>query len=71
MNRIADAFFIIGILILFIEFKTTDYVIVLNLIPYINQNFIFATIKFSKVTVIAMFLIIGAIGKSAQIGFHT
>ena len=35
MNRIADVFFIIAVLIIFMIFKTTDYVVVFNLVPLI------------------------------------
>jgi NADH-quinone oxidoreductase subunit L len=42
MNRIADVFFIIAILIIFLTFKTVDYSIVFNLIPFIiNDQLIF------------------------------
>lgn len=52
--------------------KTTDYIIVFNLIPYLcNEYIIIGTYKIYKISIIAIFLIIGAIGKSAQIGFHT
>jgi len=72
MNRIADVFFIIAISLIFIFFKTTDFIIVFNLIPFItNSSFIFFGFQFNKIAVIAFFLFIGAIGKSAQIGFHT
>ena len=72
MNRIADVFFIIAVLFLLLIFKTTDYVIIFNLIPFIiNQTYIFLNIEFTKISIIAFFLFIGAIGKSAQIGLHT
>lgn len=72
MNRIADVFFIIAVLLIFLTFKTTDYILVFNLLPFIvKDNIIFLNISFSKVQLIAFFLFIGAIGKSAQIGLHT
>jgi len=72
MNRIADVFFIIAIILLFIFFKTTDFIIVFNLIPFLtNSEFIFFGFSVPKLSIIAFFLFIGAIGKSAQIGFHT
>lgn len=72
MNRIADVFFTIAILIIFLTFKTTDYVLVFNLLPFISlDEYIFLNISFNKVQLIAFFLFIGAIGKSAQIGLHT
>jgi len=42
MNRIADVFFILGILFLLWKFKTTDYIIIFSLIDYIKDlNFFF------------------------------
>jgi len=72
MNRIADVFFIISILIIFLTFKTTDYNIIFNIIPFIiKENYIIMNSSFNIITIIAFFLFIGAIGKSAQIGLHT
>jgi len=72
MNRIADVIFIIAILIIFLTFKTTDYITVFNLIPYIiNDQMVLLNIEVNKITLIGLFLFVGAIGKSAQIGLHT
>jgi NADH-quinone oxidoreductase subunit L len=72
MNRIADVFFILGIILLFLIFKTTDYVLIFNLLPYIyGENIYFLNIFVNKIDLIAFLLFIGSIGKSAQIGFHT
>jgi len=71
VNRIADVFFIIAILLIFVFFRTTDFIIVFNLIPLV-QTQIFSFLGFSClwINVVAFFLFIGAIGKSAQIGLH-
>jgi NADH-quinone oxidoreductase subunit L len=72
MNRIADVFFIFGIILILITFKTLNYIVVFSLIEYIDDLSIF--IFFMEVKVIDLilfFLFIGAIGKSAQIGLHT
>jgi len=72
MNRIADVFFIIGILFLLWKFKTTDYIIVFSLIDYIKElNFFLIFYEIKLINVILFFLFIGAIGKSAQVGLHT
>jgi len=72
MNRIADVFFILGIILLFLIFKTTDYLIIFNLLPYIyNEKIYFLNFFVKKLDLIALLLFIGSIGKSAQIGFHT
>jgi NADH-quinone oxidoreductase subunit L len=72
MNRIADVFFIFGIILILITFKTLNYIVVFSLIEYVTDLSIF--IFFMEVKVIDLilfFLFIGAIGKSAQIGLHT
>jgi len=72
MNRIADVFFMFGIIIILLTFKTTDYLIVFDLVHYIkNDNIIFLGLLLNKVSLISFFLFLGAIGKSAQIGLHT
>jgi NADH:ubiquinone oxidoreductase subunit 5 (subunit L)/multisubunit Na+/H+ antiporter MnhA subunit len=72
MNRIADVFFIFGIILILINFKTLNFIVVFSLIEYISSLSIF--IFFFNVKVIDLilfFLFLGAIGKSAQIGLHT
>jgi NADH:ubiquinone oxidoreductase subunit 5 (subunit L)/multisubunit Na+/H+ antiporter MnhA subunit len=72
VNRVADVFFTIAIILIFLTFKVTDFVFVFNVLPYIaNENIIFLNFEINLISVIAFFLFIGAIGKSAQIGFHT
>ena len=72
MNRIADVFFIIGILFLLWEFKTTDYIIVFSLIDYIkDSNFYLFFFDVKTINIILFLLFLGAIGKSAQVGLHT
>lgn len=43
MNRIADVFFIVGILLIYVTFNTLDYIVVFQLIPYfstVNVSFL-------------------------------
>ena len=59
MNRIADVFFILGIILIFIIFKTTDYLIIFNLLPYINnENIYFLNIFVKKIDLIEFLLFI-------------
>ena len=72
MNRIADVFFIFGIILILINFKTLNYIVIFSLVEYIKNFNIF--IFFTEVKIIDLilfFLFLGAIGKSAQIGLHT
>jgi len=71
INRIADVFLILGICLILFSFKTTNYVIVFNLIPFIQfETFLFLGFNLNLSFLIRFFLIIGAIGKSAQFGLH-
>jgi NADH-quinone oxidoreductase subunit L len=71
VNRISDVFFTLAIIIIFITFKSTNYNVVFNLIPMVaNDKIIFLNILINRLDIIAFFLFIGAIGKSAQIIFH-
>jgi NADH:ubiquinone oxidoreductase subunit 5 (subunit L)/multisubunit Na+/H+ antiporter MnhA subunit len=73
MNRIADVFFIFGIIILLIQFKTVNFNLFFEFIPFIEifQIYIYFGYSFNLNTIVCFFLFIGAIGKSAQIGLHT
>jgi proton-translocating NADH-quinone oxidoreductase chain L len=72
MNRIADIFFLFGLVLIFLTFKTTDFVTVFALLPFIlDDSTFFLFDAYNTINLIAFFLFIGSIGKSAQIGFHT
>jgi len=72
INRIADVLFVIAIILVFFTFKTTDFVIIFDIIPFIlDENFYFLGIYLKKINIISFFLLIGGLGKSAQIIFHT
>ena len=72
MNRIADVFFIFGIILILINFKTLNYIVVFSLIEYIrNLNIFIFFFNIKVIDLILFLLFLGAIGKSAQIGLHT
>ena len=72
INRIGDFSLVIGLLILFVNFQTLDYATVAVLVPFLKvQKFNFLTFEFSVINSVCMFLFIGAVGKSAQLGLHT
>jgi NADH-ubiquinone oxidoreductase chain 5 len=72
MNRIGDFSLIIGIIIIFIYYKSVDYATVAALIPFLKMDTInFLNLNMHLLTVIGIFLFIGAVGKSAQLGLHT
>ena len=68
LNRIGDFSLVIGILLIFLNFKTIDYSVVTVMVPFfINNNIL----GFNLLDLIGFFLFIGAVGKSAQLGLHT
>lgn len=72
MNRIGDFSLIIGILIIFVNFRSVDYATIAVLTPlFKSQTFNFLNLEFNLLTLVGVFLFIGAIGKSAQLGLHT
>jgi NADH-ubiquinone oxidoreductase chain 5 len=72
VNRIGDFGLSLGILTLFIQFKAVDYATIFSLVPfYANENFLFLNFELNSLSLISFFLLIGAVGKSAQLGLHT
>jgi len=72
LNRIGDFGLVIGILIIFVEYKAVDYATVFAVTPVLtNKVFSFLIFDFDLISIICFFLFIGAIGKSAQLGLHT
>ncbi len=72
INRIGDFSLIIGILIMFVYFKSVDYATVASLTPFFKtQTVNFLNMDLNLLTLICVFLFLGAVGKSAQLGLHT
>ncbi|WP_455243680.1 NADH-quinone oxidoreductase subunit L [Petrachloros mirabilis] len=62
VNRIGDAGFLVAIFLVFINFKTLDYTKVFAQLGQLSPE---------MATAIALCLLIGAVGKSAQLPLHT
>lgn len=72
VNRISDVFFILGIVLLFLTFRTTDFLVVFNLAEFLwVEQISFLGFYISKLDLVCFFFFIGAVGKSAQLGLHT
>nr|YP_009495431.1 NADH dehydrogenase subunit 5 [Eunotia naegelii]AWQ64078.1 NADH dehydrogenase subunit 5 [Eunotia naegelii] len=72
INRIGDFGLVIGILLIFVNYKTLDYATVFALTPLLKEKTTnFLNLNLNLLTVIGIFLFIGVIGKSAQLGLHT
>jgi NADH-ubiquinone oxidoreductase chain 5 len=72
VNRIGDFCLIISILTLYVNFKSVDYATIAALAPFFKtQTVNFLNIDFNILSLICVFLFLGAVGKSAQLGLHT
>jgi len=72
LNRIGDFGLVMGILLIFIEYKAIDYATVFALTPiFIEKSINFLSFDFNLISLICFFLFVGAVGKSAQLGLHT
>jgi proton-translocating NADH-quinone oxidoreductase chain L len=71
INRIGDFFILLGLFLIYITCNSLDYDVVFNLskdIKDIKINFLFFEIK--SLDLICLFIFLGAMGKSAQLGLH-
>ena len=72
VNRVGDFGLVLAILLIFTNFKAIDYATIFSLTPFFSfDTFNLFFFKFNLLSLISFFLLIGAIGKSAQIGLHT
>lgn len=72
INRIGDFGLALGIFVMFYIFKTLDYSTIFAIAPKIYQTkLIIFNMNFDALTLICIFLFVGAVGKSAQIGLHS
>jgi len=66
VNRFGDAGIYLAILVIFFCFKSFDFGVVFSsIIKFTEIN------DFLLIDIIALFLVLGAVGKSAQVGLHT
>nr|YP_004062192.1 NADH dehydrogenase subunit 5 [Gracilariopsis andersonii]ADR03208.1 NADH dehydrogenase subunit 5 [Gracilariopsis andersonii]APC24909.1 NADH dehydrogenase subunit 5 [Gracilariopsis andersonii] len=72
VNRIGDFGLSLGILTTFYIFQSVDYYTIFSLTPLLSDSLVnFGGYTVSSITLIGIFLFIGAVGKSAQLGLHT
>ena len=72
LNRIGDFCLVIGILLIFIHFKSVDYATLAVLAPFFkHENINFLNLELNLLNTVGLFLFFGAVGKSAQLGLHT
>ena len=71
MNRVGDCGFILAILLIFFSFRSVDFQVVFSCIPFFAKDCLILSGYVEIITAICLFLFLGSIGKSAQIGLHT
>ena len=72
VNRVGDFGLAIGIFLIFFYFGTINFLEVFNLAPqFLEKKITFFGFESSLITLICLFLFIGAMGKSAQFLLHT
>jgi len=72
INRVGDFCLVMGILVIFICFKTLNFCSVLALAQeFKDYSFYFLCFRGNIIEIACIFLFLGAIGKSAQLGLHT
>ena len=72
VNRVGDLGFMLGIFGVFLVFGTVSIPEILAAVPnYAGSTIGFLGHRFDTLTIIAILLFIGAMGKSAQLGLHT
>ena len=59
-------------MLIFIHFKSVDYATLAVLTPFLKHETInFLSLKLNLLNTVGLFLFLGAVGKSAQLGLHT
>jgi NADH-ubiquinone oxidoreductase chain 5 len=72
VNRVGDFGLALGIFSIYIYFNSVEYSVVFALVPYfVDSSINFLGFDIHLLTAIGIFLFIGAVGKSAQLGLHT
>lgn len=74
VNRIGDVFLLAACIFFLIRFDSVDFLILKGLMLYIVEylnDFVFFFFNYTFLGVLGIFLFIGAMSKSAQLGLHT
>jgi NADH-ubiquinone oxidoreductase chain 5 len=70
-NRVADMLMLLALFSIYLIFETFDYAIIFSIAPLmLDYQMNIGTYNISNIDFICLFLFLGAMGKSAQLGFH-
>lgn len=71
LNRIGDVSLVLSFCLIYWKYKSLDFSLIFLLTPYLKDaELFFYGINYNYISIICLFLLIGAIGKSAQVGLH-
>nr|WQF69424.1 NADH dehydrogenase subunit 5 [Bostrychia moritziana] len=72
VNRVGDFGLLMTIFLLFFVFNSVDFDVIFSTVPFFTlYSFWILNFEISFLSVIGIFIVIGAVGKSAQLGLHT
>lgn len=73
VNRFGDFGIYFALLLMFFFFRSFDFGVVFNMsdLVYNSNPLTVFSMKLNKLDLVAFFLFLGAVGKSAQLGLHT
>jgi proton-translocating NADH-quinone oxidoreductase chain L len=72
VNRIGDFFLLLALFTMYFIFNSLDYDVIFGLTPLIlGSKILISNIEIPVLDLICLLLFLGAMGKSAQLGFHT
>jgi proton-translocating NADH-quinone oxidoreductase chain L len=72
VNRVGDFGLALGIMGIFLVFKTVDYATVFACAhQFVGASFLFLGFEVDALNTLCLLLFVGAVGKSAQLGLHT
>lgn len=71
INRVGDFFLFIAIILLIINFKSLDYLVIFSQVHIYSLKYFYTCgYKYSVIDIISIFILLGSITKSAQLGLH-
>ncbi|KAM9999471.1 hypothetical protein ACTFIY_002726, partial [Dictyostelium cf. discoideum] len=71
LNRFGDFGLFFGILLVFLVFKSVDFSVIFTVAPFITEYTLnLLGYEVNAITLIGSFIVIGVVGKSAQLGLH-
>ncbi len=72
VNRVGDVAVVTAMIVLYMTFGSLEFSTIFALAPYLNDTAIISMLGFeiSSYTAIGILILIGAAGKSAQVGLH-